>query len=366
MGKRSTVEMGIKGEERVPETEVAGLDLGDRTSHVSVLGRDGSISEEGRIPTTRTGMTRWFQGRPRMRVVMEVGTHSPWVSRLVSELGHEALVANPRRLRWIYQNRGKGDRVDARSLARVGRFDPKLLSPVEHRPEGMAQDLAVLRTRDVLVRTRVKLINHVRGAVKATGDRLGKCSTRTFAEKASGRIPEKLNETLAPVLTAIESISEQIRKLDRRLEELGRKKYPETRRLRQVTGVGPKVALGYVLTLQDPGRFATSRAVGAYLGLVPARRQSGDSDPQLRITKEGDGLLRRLLVQSAQYVLGPFGPDSDLKRFGLELARRGGKNARRRAVVAVARKLAVLLHHLWRTGDDYDPTRGKVGVPAAA
>ncbi len=200
------------------------------------------------------------------------------------------------------------------------------------------------------------------------GDRTGHVSVLgkdgTFGEE--GRIPEQLIETLAPVLTAIESLSERIPKLDRRLEELGRKRCPEPRRLRQVTDVGPTVALGYVLTAQDPGRFATSRAVGAYLGLVPARRQSGDSDPQLRITREGDGLLRRLLVRSAQYVLGPFGPDSDLKRFGLELARRGGKNARRRVVVAVARKLAMPLHHLWRTGDDDDPAWGKTGLPAAA
>lgn len=343
-----------------------GLDLGDRTSHVCVLDAEGDVAAESTVATTRAGMARWFRGKGRLRVVMEVGTHSPWVSRLLNDLGHEVLVANPRRLRWIYENRGKGDRVDARSLARVGRLDPTLLSPVEHRPEGMAEDLVVLRTRDVLVRTRVKLINHVRGAVKATGERLGGCSTRTFAEKATGRLPERLSDRLAPVLTAIGVISEQIRELDRQLEELGRRKYPETKRLQQVTGVGLKVALGYVLTLQDPGRFRTSRAVGAYLGLVPARRQSGECDPQLRITKEGDGLLRRLLVQSAQYILGPFGPECDLKHFGQELARRGGKNARRRAVVAVARKLAVLLHHLWRAGDDYEPNRCKAALPAVA
>jgi transposase len=185
-------------------------------------------------------------------------------------------------------------------------------------------------------------------------------------EKTGEQLPESLKETLAPVMTAIEAISEQIRRLDRRIQELGKKKYPETRLLRQVAGVGPKVALSYVLTLQDPIRFAVSRAVGAYLGLVPARRQSGASDPQLRITKEGDGLVRRLLVQSAQYILGPFGPDCDLKRFGLELARRGGANAKKRAVVAVARKLAVLLHHLWRSGEVYEPTRARLAATKAA
>ena len=366
MKKRSTVTRVDGGKASGFSGEVVGLDLGDRTSDVSALDEGGTIVEEGRVQTTQAGLTRWFGGKKRMRVVMEVGTHSPWVSRLLTELGHEVLVANPRKLRFIYQNRKKGDRVDARSLARVGRLDPELLSPVTHRPEGMAQDLAVVRARDVLVRTRVKLINHARGAVKASGSRLRKCSTPTFVEKTGEQLPESLKETLAPVMTAIEAISEQIRRLDRRIQELGKKKYPETRLLRQVAGVGPKVALSYVLTLQDPIRFAVSRAVGAYLGLVPARRQSGASDPQLRITKEGDGLVRRLLVQSAQYILGPFGPDCDLKRFGLELARRGGANAKKRAVVAVARKLAVLLHHLWRSGEVYEPTRARLAATKAA
>jgi transposase len=226
MKKRSTVTRGSGAKASGFSGEVVGLDLGDRTSDLCVLGEDGAIVEEGRVQTTQAGMTRWFEGKKRMRVVMEVGTHSPWVSRLLRELGHEVLVANPRKLRFIYQNRKKGDQVDARSLARVGRLDPELLSPVTHRPEGMAQDLAVVRARDVLVRARVKLINHARGAVKASGSRLRKCSTPTFVEKTGEQLPENLKETLTPVMTAIEAISEQIRRLDRRIQELGKKKYP--------------------------------------------------------------------------------------------------------------------------------------------
>jgi transposase len=314
------------------------MDLGDRTSHFCVLDEGGTVVERGRIPT-------------------EVGTHSPWVSRLLKELGHEVLVANPRKTRLIYQNRGKQDPVDAEALARIARLDPKLLYPVEHRLESVAQDLALLRARDALVRTRTQLVNHVRGAVKATGQRLKKCSTRTFSEKAVSEIPEQVREALSGVVAAIEVVSKQILVLDRRIRELGKTKYPETALLRQVGGVGPIVALVYVLTLEHPGRFLKSRAVGPYLGLVPARSQSGDSDPQLRITKEGDNLLRRLLVQSAQYVLGPFGPDSDLRRSGLALMARGERNAKKRAVIAVARKLAVLLHRLWKTAEVYEPLR---------
>ena len=207
----------------------------------------------------------------------------------------------------------------------------------------------------LLVRTRTKLVNHVRGAVKATGSRLRRCSTRRFAEEVPEQMPAAVQEALKPVLSAIKAVSEQIRQLDRRVDELCETTYPETKLLRQVPGVGAKVALAYVLTLQRADRFRRGRAVGAYLGMVPARRQSGEQDPQLRITKEGDEYVRRMLVQAAQYQLGPFGPDSDLKRFGGRLAERGGKNARKRAVVAVARKLAVLLHRLWRTGEVYEP-----------
>jgi transposase len=342
-----------------------GVDLGDRTSHFCVLDEGGMVVERGKVQTTREGFQKRFEGVTRMRIALEVGTHSPWVSRLLKELGHEVLVANPRKTRLIYQNRGKQDPVDAEALARIARLDPKLLYAVEHRPESVAQDLAVLRARDALVRTRTLLVNHVRGAVKATGHRVKKCSTRTFSDQAVDQIPPEVREALSSVLTTIEVVSTQILALDRRIRELGKKKYPETVVLRQVGGVGPIVALAYVLTLEHPSRFRKSRAVGPYLGLVPARSQSGDSDPQLRITKEGDSFLRRLLVQSAQYILGPFGPDCDLRRFGQALSVRGERNAKKRAVVAVARKLAVLLHRLWRTGEVYDPLR-KAGTPQQA
>ena len=332
-----------------------GLDVGDRYSHYCVLDSGGGVIEEGRVPTTRDGLRRQFGKRSPMRVALEVGTHSPWASRLLSQFGHEVLVANPRRLRMIYQSRSKHDRLDAQVLARVARLDPALLSAVEHRPETMAQDLSVLRARDLLVRTRTKLVNHVRGAVKATGSRLRRCSTRRFAAEAPDQIPAPIRTALEPVLLSIEAVSHQIRQLDRRLEQLCQTTYPETKLLRQVPGVGAKVALAYVLTLQSPDRFRKARSAGAYLGLVPSRRQSGQADPQLRITKEGDGYVRRLLVQAAQYQLGPFGPDSHLKRFGQRLSERGGRNAKKRAVVAVARKLAVLLLHLWRTAEVHEP-----------
>lgn len=355
--KRSTSGRVVNVMPAVGPTWTVGMDLGDRTSHFCVLDEDGEVVERGKIQTTREGFRKRFEEQTGMRIALEVGTHSPWVSRFLKELGHEVLVANPRKTRLIYENRGKQDPVDAEALARIARLDPKLLYPVEHRPESVAQDLAVLRARDALVRTRTLLVNHVRGAVKATGHRVKKCSARTFAGQAVGEIPEEVRGALSSVLTTIEVVSKQILALDKRIGELGKKKYPETALLRQVGGVGPIVALAYVLTLEHPGRFRKSRAVGPYLGLVPAKSQSGDSDPQLRITKEGDNFLRRLLVQSAQYILGPFGKDCDLRRFGQALSARGERNAKKRAVIAVARKLAVLLHRLWRTAEVYEPLR---------
>ena len=336
-------------------SEVCGMDLGDRHSRLCVLDGDtGEVVEEGRIPTTEVALRRRFASVPPMRVAMEVGTHSPWVSRLLTECGHEVIVANPRKVRLIYKNRRKNDAMDALYLARLARTDPALLAPIRHRGREAQRDLALLRSRDALVRARTQLINHVRGAAKSTGERLPRWGAEAFASKAGTALPPELVTVLGPLIEVIASLTTQIRSLDRRLEELA-KAYPETVRLRRVRGVGPITSLAYVLTLEDPARFARSRAVGPYLGLIPAQRDSGDSKPEMRISKEGDAFLRRLLVGSAQYILGPFGEDCDLRRHGFKLGAGGSKKDKRRAVVAVARKLAVLLHRLWTSEEPYDP-----------
>ena len=191
--------------------------------------------------------------------------------------------------------------------------------------------------------------------MKSFGARLPKCPARTFHRRASEHLPEALLPALGPILEQIASLTERIRQYDRKLETLCEEHYPQTQLLRQVEGIGSLTALTFVLTLEDPYRFEKSRSVGAYLGLVPATDRSGESDPQRRISKEGDEMMRKLLVGSAHYILGPFGSDSDLRRHGQKIASRGGKNAKKRAVVAVARKLSVLLHRLWVTAEIYDP-----------
>jgi transposase len=274
---------------------------------------------------------------------------------VLEECGHEVLVANARKLRLIYSNKRKTDEVDAENLARLARVDPKLLYPIEHRGEESQAHMALIRSRQALVSCRTQLVNHVRGAVKSFGARLPKCPARSFHKRASEHIPEALMAALGPILEQIGSLTERIRDYDRKLETICQARYPETEILRQVEGIGALTALTFVLTLEDPSRFAKSRMVGAYLGLVPAIDRSGDRDPQRRISKEGDEMLRRLLVGSAHYILGPIGSDSDLRRHGEKIASRGGKNAKKRAAVAVARKLCVLLHRLWVSAEVYDP-----------
>ena len=333
-----------------------GLDLGDRYSRYCAVDAGGVIEQEGRVQTTRASLEKLLGTQERARVVMEVGTHSPWVSRHIERMGHDVVVANPRALGLIWGDTDKSDRLDAEHLARLGRVDPKLLKPIQHRGAQAQQDLALVRSRDMLVRTRASLTSHVRGSVKAMGGRVPNCSTPAFATKASGHVPEPLSAALGPVIELIGQLSKQIRAYDERIKQLCRLRYPDTDRLQQVAGVGALTALTYVLVLEDPSRFDTSRAVGPYLGLKPRRRESGDRNPQLGITKRGDAMLRRLLVGSAHYILGPFGPQCDLRRWGLQLAARGGANAKKRAAVAVARKLAVLLHRLWVSGQPYDPS----------
>lgn len=335
------------------EIITVGLDLGDKSSEFCVLDATGAVSQTGRVQTTKLGLSRVFGQMPACRVAIEVCVHSPWVSRVLSELGHEVVVAHAARVPLIYQSVRKRDRVDAEVLARVCRLDPALLCPVTHRGKQAQEHLQLIRSRDALVAARTQLINHVRSSVKVHGERLSGCSAESFVTKVEPEIPPALAPALLPVLASIAELNRQIRGYDKSIETVGAEHYPQTAVLRQVPGVGPITALAYVLTLEDPKRFAKSRDVGPYLGLTPKQRQSGQSEPHLRISKAGNRYLRRLLVGCAQYILGPFAQDTALRQWGLSKASHGGKNGKKRAVVAVARKLAVLLHRLWITGEIY-------------
>ncbi|MGA9987319.1 MAG: IS110 family transposase [Terriglobales bacterium] len=343
-----------------------GVDLGDQWSHYCILGLEGGTLAEGQLRTTQQDIADFFEGLNAARVVVEVGTHSAWVREVICSYGHEVVVANPRLMEGSKRRKRKNDRIDANKLARLGRVDPQSLHPMQHRSSEVRQDLVILRARDALVAARTELIIATRGLVKSMGARLPKCSSPSFAQKVEEAVPAEIQEALLPLVRMTAALSDSIQGYDEKIEKLGREKYGHTALLRQVKGVGPITALAYVLTLENPERFAKSRDVGPYLGLVPKQEDSGESQPQLGISKAGDTMVRRLLVGSAQYILGPFGPDTDLRRYGLRLCERGGKNAKKRAAVAVARKLAVLLHRLWVTGEVYEPLRHAMSVPIAA
>jgi transposase len=343
-----------------------GLDLGDRFSQGCVLSEAGEVEARFRMATTRKGLEGALRRYSGARVVLEVGTHSPWVSHELEARGFEAIVANPRRLRSITQSDRKDDRTDAEQLARLGRVDPKLLSPIRHRGLETQRERSRIAVRDGLVRSRVLLVNEARGLAKPLGLRLPTCTTEGFASRMRSEGLEHAFPGMGALVSMVHALTLQIRALEREIEQACQERYPATERLRQVAGVGSLTSLAYVLTIEDPHRFRCSRSVGAYLGLRPRRRQSGEQDPMLRITKAGDPYLRRLLVQCAHYILGPFGPDTDLRRFGLRLIARGGRAGRKKALVAVARKLAVLLHRLWVTDETYEPLRGEVAEATAA
>jgi transposase len=343
-----------------------GVDLGDQWSNYCILDLEGETLGEGKLRTTQQDFTEFFQCLSSARVVMEVGTHSAWADEVIGHCGHEVVVANPRLMEGSKRRKRKNDRIDANKLARLGRVDPQSLHPIKHRSREVRQDLVLLRARDALVAARTELINTTRGTVKSIGKRLPKCSSRSFAWQAEKELPVEIREALLPLVKLTEALSHCIKEYDRRIEEMASEKYGHTKLLRQIKGVGPITSLAYVLTLENPERFTQSRDVGAYVGLVPKQEDSGESQPQLGISKAGDRMLRKLLVGSAQYILGPFGPDTDLRRYGLRLCERGGKNAKKRAAVAVARKLAVLLHRLWVTGDVYEPLRNSLALPKVA
>jgi transposase len=348
-----------------------GLDLGDRKSRYCILDEAGEIVSEGQVPTTEAGLSGLLAKMPASRVALEVGTHSPWVSRHVTGLGHEAIVANAREVKLITHSSRKNDRMDAEQLARLARVDPQLLRPIRHRGEEAQADLAVLRARAELMSARTQLINAARGLAKPMGERLKGCDADQVSTALGKEVSAAVRVVIEPLLKTVETMTQQLAVYDSQIEEIA-KRYPETQLLTQVYGVGVLIALTFVLTIEDPARFRHSRDVGAFFGMTPKQRESGESKPELSISKQGDRQVRSLLVQGAHCIMRRGAPESDLRAFGesklnqsQKQKEKGGKKAKRRAVVAVARKLGVLLHHLWATGEVYDPNYNRKAVEAA-
>lgn len=335
-----------------------GLDLGDRMCTLCVLDQRGEVSERGSVATTEEAIRRRFSAMERSRVVLEVGTHSAWITNVIKQCKHEVLVANPRKVKLIWGDDTKTDENDAERLARVGRMEPRLLGPIQHRSPTTRRHLVTLRARDALVSTRTKLINAVRGFVKSGGGRLPSSSTDSFHKAVRGALPDELRPAVEPLVDQVESLTQAIRDYDKKIKTILKEHYPEGALLQQVPGVGNLTTLAFLLVIEDPTRFKKANRVASYVGLRPKIDVSCSIDVQRPITKAGDTMLRRLLVGSAHYILAR-GPDTDLKRWGTAVASRGGKNGKKRAAVAVARKLALLLHRLWLTAEEYEPLRNE-------
>jgi len=326
-----------------------GMDLGDVSHEICVLNAAGEIVYKATILNKRKALTELAESYPGSTVIMEAGTHSPWVSRHLKKHGVRVLVANPRKVRAIFQNDNKTDEHDAEILARIGRFDPKMLYPISHNSEECQRALSKLKCRYSLVSNRTSLVNTTRGLLKSQGVILQKgWSTDCFARKAREHLEKEDLKMVNHLLDTIASISIQIDCLDKEVKAMIEQDYPEAQRLQEIPGIGPITALAFILILEDHGRFKKARDVGPFLGLTPRRDQSGNSDKPLRISKAGNKMLRCLLVNCAQYTLGCFGPPSEIRIAGERIAHGDGKIAKKKAVVAVARKLAILMLALWK------------------
>lgn len=333
-----------------------GLDVGDDRSYACVLDAEGARREEFSLRTDLEGLTRRFD-RPTVRVVLEAGPHSRWISKRLSEMGHEVVVVDPRKLGLVARSHCKTDRRDAEILALLGASSGArrgLLGRVEHRSEEAHCDLAVLLTRDHFVRQRTMNINRVRGVLKSFGIRVPRMSTQCFHTKAAQYVPEVLLPALLPILEEILALQIRVKRLNDEIKRIAAR-YPQVERLRAIHGVGRIIALAFILSLGKPTRFKRSRDVGPFFGLTPRIFQTGKTDLQLSIARTGNPFVRRHVIQAAQCVLREKSPDCDLKRYGKRIEGLGGRYPKKRAVVAVARKLVVLMHQLLVDPTPYDP-----------
>lgn len=332
-----------------------GIDLGDKKHHLCILDAHGEILEQRTITNSRSALDKTFKDYRGSLAIMEVGTHSPWISRFLENMGLQVIVANARKLRAIHQNERKSDQADAEMLARLGRADPKLLHPLKHRKEISQQHLLMIKSRDHLVKTRVGLINAIRSSLKSLGYLVTNPSSSTFTRKLRKEVPPEVLLAVEKLMDLIDQINASIKSSEKSIQALIDEHYPEASHLQQIPGVGPITALSFVLKIECTNKFKRIRDIGPYLGLTPRRDQSGSRDKPLPITKCGDKSLRTLLVKCSQYILGHFGPPSQLRDFGLRLAQKGAAVAKKKAVIAVARKLSMLMLSLWKNNATYQP-----------
>lgn len=341
---------------------IVGLDIGKRKAHACVTTEDGTIVDEKSIVQRRDELAVFFSKYPKSRILIEASTSSEWVARYLTSLEHEVIVADPR-FRLMYaagDKKIKTDRRDARALAvalRVGAFRRA------HRKSDDARALALkVKLRAGLVRARTRLIQQVRAACEYEGVILEKCNTRYFTDIVlEERLPDVLANSLEPSILQIASLQEAIGAIDAEIEGVAETDAAVIR-LKSVRGIGALTATAFRATLDDVERFKSAKEMTSFLGLVPSQNSSGDAQGRLgRITKTGDGLVRSYLVEAAHLIMSKRSPDTALKRWALRVAARRGK---KKAAVALARKLARILFAMWRDGSEFDASKTNAIVTA--
>lgn len=326
------------------------IDVHDQYSQICVMNQDREVLVEAKVRTTRAALTEFFCNRARSRVIFETGPHALWIGELMTELGHEPVSCHPRRVRLIAESRNKNDRVDAEFLVRLSWSDLELIKPIQQRSRQTLEQRSVIRTRAALVETRKQLRTMLRGMVKPFGVRLPSSKVRALAAAAEAPLPAQVALSVDAILQTVGTIGEQIRRLDEQIEQTIAV-HPVATRLQTIPGVGPLVSAAFIYAIEDPARFA-ARDVGPYLGLTPPNRSSAGKKlrPKER-ARPGDPYVRALLVQAAWTLLNSRS-ESELAQWGRRLLERIGP---KKTAIAVARKLATVMHHLWLHSEDFCP-----------
>ncbi len=342
-----------------------GMDLGNRKHTVCALDQTGNVLWRKDVANTPEALKPFFEENAGATVAMETGLCCRWVSALAKSCGCDALVGNARKLAAIWQSKQKNDENDALLIAELARASRRLFHPVELRDDERHEMVQLIELREVAVSQRTQAVNSVRGLCKAHGVFIPKCDASCFHKVAAGAIPDGMAWKFKPMLRHLKEVAATIKRYDAMLEEYAQKHFKEeVELLRTVPGVGPITSCAFVALIADPGRFGSARDAGAYFGLTPGQDKSGDKDAPKHITKTGSALMRHLLVTAANHILRASSPDTALKRHGERICARGGKVARRKAKTAVARKLAVVMLAMLKSGKAYDD--GIAAVKAGA
>jgi len=332
-----------------------GMDLGNKKHTVCALDQEGKVLWRREVANTPEALKPFFEENAGATVAMETGLCCRWISALAKSCGCDALVGNARKLAAIWQSKQKNDENDALLIAKLARADRELFHPVELRDDERHEMVQIIELREVAVSQRTQAVNSVRGLCKAHGVFIPKCDAACFHRVAKDAIPKGMAWKFKPMLRHLKGLATTIKRYDAMLEKYAQAHFKEeVELLRTIPSVGPITSCAFVAHVADPKRFGSARDAGAYFGLTPGQDQSGDKDAPKRITKAGSTLMRHLLVTAANYILRASSPDTALKRHGERICARGGKVARRKAKTAVARKLAVVMLAMLKSGKAYD------------